>query len=105
MASEKNAVALTGFFSSLFHNLPKLLFTNLLFAVPFAVIFGIFYLINILTGLNSMFIYFLSVIPLFPFYAGVTQVTSHMVRGEENVDVFSNFINGIIEYCLRFLVH
>ena len=34
MASEKNAVALTGFFSSLFHNLPKLLFTNLLFAVP-----------------------------------------------------------------------
>ncbi len=84
MASEKNAVALTGFFSSLFHNLPKLLFTNLLFLqFLFAVIFGIFYLINILTGLNSMFIYFLTVIPLFPFYAGVTQVTSHMVRGEE----------------------
>ena len=38
-------------------------------------------------SLNSMFIYFLTIIPLFPFYAGVTQVTSHMVRGEENVDV------------------
>ena len=105
MASEKNAVALTGFFSSLFHNLPRLLLTNLLFAVPFAVTFGIFYLINTLTGMNSMFIYFLTVIPLFPFYAGVTQVTSHMVRGEENVDVLSNFIGGIKENWLRFLVH
>ena len=82
MASEKNAVALTGFFSSLFHNLPRLLLTNVLFALPFAVIFGIFFLINTLTGLNSMFIYFLKIIPLFPFYAGVTQVTSHMVMGE-----------------------
>jgi uncharacterized membrane protein YesL len=105
MASEKNAVALTGFFSSLFHNLPRLLLTNVLFALPFAVIFGIFFLINTLTGLNSMFIYFLTIIPLFPFYAGVTQVTSHMVRGEENVDVFSNFIGGIKENLLRFLIH
>ena len=45
------------------------------------------------------------IIPLFPFYAGVTQVTSHMVRGEENVDVFSNFIGGIKENLLRFLIH
>ena len=105
MASEKNAVALTGFFSSLFHNLPRLLLTNVLFALPFAVIFGIFFLINTLTGINSMFIYFLTIIPLFPFYAGVTQVTSHMVRGEENVDVFSNFIGGIKENLLRFLIH
>ena len=52
-----------------------------------------------------MFIYFLTIIPLFPFYAGVTQVTSHMVRGEENVDVFSNFIGGIKENLLRFLIH
>ena len=52
-----------------------------------------------------MFIYFLTVIPLFPFYAGVTQVTSHMVRGEENVDILPNFIGGIKENWLRFLVH
>ena len=83
----------------------KQMLTNVLFALPFAVIFGIFFLINTLTGLNSMFIYFLTIIPLFPFYAGVTQVTSHMVRGEENVDVFSNFIGGIKENLLRFLIH
>ncbi len=82
MASEKNAVALTEFFSSLFHNLPRLLLTNVLFALPFAVIFGIFFLINTLQVLHSMFIYFLTIIPL-PFYAGVSSVTFHMVRGKK----------------------
>ncbi|MCQ2513815.1 MAG: YesL family protein [Ruminococcus sp.] len=106
MAAEKNiSVALTNFFNSLFSNFSKLLFTNILFAVPFAVCVGVFYLINHLSGLNTMFIQFLAVIPLFPFYAGITQVTSHMVRGENNVDVWNNFIGGIKENFLRFLVH
>lgn len=105
MSSEKSSVALTSFISSLFHNFPKLLLTNLIFAVPSAVFFGIFLSINTITGLNSNFILFLTAIPLFPFYAGVVQVTSHMVRGEENVDVVHNFISGVKENFLRFLVH
>ncbi len=105
MASEKTSIALTKFFSSLFQNFPKLLRTNLLFAVPFAVFFGIFYLINTLFGLNSMFVMFLTAIPLFPFYAGVTQVTSHMVRGESDINVFENFVSGVKDNFLRFLVH
>lgn len=105
MASEKSSVALTRVVSSLFHNFGKLLFTNLLFAVPFSVFFAVFWLINRISGVNSMFILFLTAIPLFPFYAGVTQVTSHMVRGEENVKVFENFISGVKENFLRFLVH
>ena len=105
MSTEKSSVALTSFISSLFHNFPKLLLTNLLFAVPSAVFFGIFWFINMITGLNSNFILFLTAIPLFPFYAGVVQVTSHMVRGEENVDVLHNFISGVKENFLRFLVH
>lgn len=105
MASEKSSVALTRVVSSLFHNFPKLLLTNLLFAVPFAVFFAFFWFINHISGVNSMFILFLTAIPLFPFYAGVTQVTSHMVRGEENVNVFENFISGVKENFLRFLVH
>ena len=105
MAKEKSSVALTNFISKLFSNMPKLLLTNLLFAVPFAVFFSIFYFINVITNINSNFILFLTVIPLFPFYAGVTQVTAHMVRGEENVNVISNFISGIKENFLRFLVH
>lgn len=105
MASEKSLVALTAFFSNFFHNLPKLLLTNLLFAVPSALFFGFFWFINTVTGINANFILFLTAIPAFPFYAGVTQVTSHMVRGEENVAVFENFIAGIKENFLRFLVH
>lgn len=105
MSNEKSPVALTTFITNLFHNLPKLLLTNLLFAVPSAVFFGLFWFINTATGLNSNFILFLTAIPLFPFYAGVVQVTSHMVREEENVDVVHNFISGIKENFLRFLVH
>lgn len=105
MSNEKSPVALTTFITNLFHNLPKLLLTNLLFAVPSAVFFGLFWFINTATGLNSNFILFLTAIPLFPFYAGVVQVTSHMVREDEDVDVVHNFISGIKENFLRFLVH
>ena len=107
MSSEKSSVAvsLSKFFGNLFHNLPKLLLTNILFAVPFAVCFAIFWAINTFSGINSMFILFLTSIPVFPFFAGVVQVTSHMARGEENINVFSNFVNGVKENFLRFLIH
>lgn len=108
MASEKSSVALTAltkFFANLFHNLPKLLLTNLFFALPFGLFFAIFWAINTFTGINSNFILFLTAIPTFPFYAGVVQVTAHMVRGEESVSVISNFVNGVKENFLRFLVH
>lgn len=105
MAAEKSSVALTKFFSNLFHNFSKLILTNLLFAVPFVLFFATFWTINTLSGLNSMFILFLTVIPLCPFYAGVVQITSHMVRDEEKIDVLHNFISGVKENFKRFLFH
>ncbi|MCH5297057.1 MAG: DUF624 domain-containing protein [Ruminococcus sp.] len=104
MSAEKNSVALSNFFTNLFHNLPKLLFANLLFAIPFAFLFGIFYLVQSYL-FKSIFVLFLTVIPLFPFYAGVTQVTAHMARGEEDVEVFHNFIAGVKDNFGRFLFH
>lgn len=104
MSAEKNSVALSNFFTNFFHNLPKLLLTNLLFALPFAVFFGIFYLVQTYL-FKSIFVLFLTIIPLFPFYAGVTQVTAHMSRGEENVDVFHNFVAGVKDNFLHFLIH
>lgn len=104
MAAEKNSFGLTGFFTSFFHNLPRLLLTNLLFAIPFAAFFGLFYFIYSVT-IQSIFILLIAIIPIFPFFAGVTQVTAHMARGEENVDVFSNFIGGIKDNFLKFLLH
>ncbi len=105
MDSDKNMSWFTSFFSSLFHNFPRLLLANLFFAVPFAVFFAIFWLINTLTGADSMFILFLTIIPLFPFYAGITQVTSHMVRGEKSVNVPENFLKGVKDNFLRFLIY
>lgn len=104
MSAEKNSIALSDFFTKFFHNIPKLLLTNLLFALPFAVFFGIFYLIQTYV-FKSIFVLFLAVIPIFPFYAGITQVTAHMARGEENVDVLHNFLSGIKDNFLRFIIH
>ena len=105
MASEKPTTALTRVVSNLFHNFHRLLFTNLLFAVPAAIIFSVFWLINNFTGLNAYYILFLSVIPIFPFYAGVVQVTAHIARGEEGIPVFGDFLVGVKENFLRFLIH
>lgn len=105
MTTEKNRNNLTLFFASLFHSFPKLLFTNLLFAVPLAVFSTIFILINYLTGLNTMVILLLTIIPLFPFYAGVTLVTSKLVRNDTEVNVFESFVIGVRDNFVRFLVH
>lgn len=105
MATEKNNFPLVDFFAVLFHNLPKLFLTNLIFALPFIVFLGVFWFINSITGINSGFIIFLTAIPLFPFYAGVTLVTSHMVRNESEVKVFETFVRSVKENFLRFLIH
>lgn len=105
MSSNKSSFALTEFFSGLFHNFPKLLLTNLYFAVPSAVCFGVFWLINSFFKINSNFVLFLTVIPLFPFYAGVVQVTSHIVRGDDDINVWGNYIAGVKENFVRFLIH
>lgn len=104
MSAEKNSIVLSDFFTKFFHNIPKLLLTNLLFALPFAVFFGIFYLIQTYV-FKSIFVLFLAVIPIFPFYAGITQVTAHMARGEKDVDVLHNFLSGIKDNFFRFIIH
>ena len=105
MAKENTALPIAEFFGNLFRGFPRLLLTNLLFAVPVAVFFSIFYVINLLSGLNSIFILMLTVIPVFPFYAGVVQVAAHLAKGEGKVAVLSNFFAGVKENFLRFLVH
>ncbi len=105
MASKNSSFPLTVVFTNLFKGFPKLLLTNVLFAVPFAAFFGIFYAINTLTGLNSNFILILTIIPLFPFYSGVVQVSVHISRGRLDVNVFQNFVAAVKENFLRFLVH
>ena len=92
-------------FSHLFHGFPRLLFTNILFAVPSAAFLGIFYAVNTLTGWNLPFILMLAVIPSAPFYAGVVKVALGIAMGEEDIDVFRTFAAAVRENFGRFLIH
>ncbi len=105
MASKSSTFPLSRVFGNLFRGFPRLLLTNLIFAVPSAVFFALFYAVNKLTGINSNFILFLTVIPVFPFYAGVVQVSTHISQGRTDVVVFQNFVAAVKENFLRFLVH
>lgn len=105
MANESKSLPIAVVFSNLFRGLPRLLLTNLLFAIPTAAFYALFYAINQLTGLHLFYIQLLTIIPLFPFYAGVVKVTLHIAQGEEHVAVVTNFIAGVRDNFLRFLVH
>lgn len=105
MANPNSTLPIARVFSNLFRGLPRLILTNLLFALPTAVFFSIFYAINTLTGLHSVFILLLTVIPAFPFYAGVVKVSLHIAKGDEDVAVCSNFFAAVKENFLRFLIH
>ena len=64
MANPNSTLPIARVFSNLFRGLPRLILTNILFALPTAVFFSIFYAINTLTGLHSVFILLLTVIPV-----------------------------------------
>lgn len=102
---EQRKLGLVKLLGSLFKNFPKLMLTNLLFVVPFAVFSVLFYWLG--TALNFLNIITLSltVIPIMPFFAGVTMVTRNMVRGDNKIPVVSLFFSGIKENGLKFLLH
>ena len=102
---EQRKLGITKFFGALFKSFPKLLLTNILFAVPFALFsVGIYYL-QFAVSFYGILILALTVIPLMPFFAGVTMVTRNLVRGDNDVPVISTFFRGIKENGLRFLLH
>lgn len=92
--------------SRYFTNFHRILLTNLLFAVPSAVFFGAFYYLS-----NALFkgtvaaVVLLSIIPMFPFYAGVVMVCRNIARGDSDVKVVREFFSAIKNNFLHFLVH
>lgn len=109
MASQSNnTLPIAAFFGSLFHSFPRLLLTNLLFALPLAASVAVFQLIIYLLqpdGYLSAIISFAAIITAFPFYSGVVRVTAKLVSGEEDVNVFSCFVAAVKDNFLRSLVH
>lgn len=90
-----------------FTNFHRILFTNLIFAVPSAIVFAAFYFLNSLIFKDTLVVPFLllSIIPLYPFYAGVVMVCRNIARGESNVPVFKSFFRAVKSNFLRFLLH
>ena len=106
--SQKNTLPIAAVFTNLFHNLPRLMLTNLIFAVPLCAFTAAFWFLSTLFPLGDSqapLIVLLAIIPIFPFYAGVVKVTAKMVTDEEKVPVFSNFFSAVKDNFLRFLVH
>ena len=94
------------FFERYFGNFKKILLTNILFAIPSAVVFIALYFINqaIFSGINLVFS-MIAIIPLYPFYAGVVLVVRNIVRGDEDVPVVKTFFSAIRHNFLTFLLH
>ena len=90
-----------------FSNFHRILLTNLLFAVPSAIIFAAAYFLNnaLFHGAVSLPVLLLAIIPLFPFYAGVVLVCRNIARGDSDVNVFRDYFTGIKENFLPFLLH
>ena len=106
--SQKNTLPIAAVFTNLFHNIPRLILTNLIFAVPLGAFTALFWFLSSLLPLSESqapLIVLLAVIPVFPFYAGVVKVTAKMTVDEEKVPVFRNFFSGVKDNFLRFLVH
>ena len=102
---EKTKLGIVRFFTGYFKNLHKLLLTNVLFAVPLLVFGTAFYFLNRATGLNLSLIYFLPIVFVFPFFAGVTVITRNIAKEEQNIPVLQMFIKGFKENFAKFLFH
>lgn len=106
--SHQDTLPIAVVFTNLFRNLPRLMLTNLLFAVPLAAFTALFWLLGSLVPDNPMvsnLLLLFTIVPVFPFYAGVVKITSKMAVGEEKTPVFRNFFSGVKDNFPQFLVH
>lgn len=107
MGSERKKMRFEIFFSRFFTNLPKILLTDLLFAIPSLLfIFGFYFLNRMLfNGGISVLFSLIVIIPIFPFYSGVVQVVRNIARGDSDVKVIPCFFNALKSNFLLFLLH
>lgn len=101
----KTKLGITKFFTAYFKNFVKIMYANVIFAVPLIIFFMLFYFLGQAINFNNIIILCLTVIPVMPFYAGLTLVTRNMVRGDKYIPVFTTFLTGIKENGLKFLLH
>ncbi len=94
---------LSDFFGAYFENFGKITLVNLLFCIPLAVFTGITFLLST-EGINNIFVSFLSIPFLSPFFAGLFYVCRRITIGEVLHPV-KDFIRGIRENFVYFIVN
>ena len=94
---------LSEFLGGYFENIGKITLTNLFFCIPLAFYVGIMFLINSI-GINNIFVSFLAIPFLSPFFAGLFYVSRRITIGEELHPV-RDFIKGIKDNFLYFLIN
>ena len=106
MSTERKKMKFEILIERYFSNFHRIVLLNLIFAAPSAVVFGLIWLINnyVLPEPN-MIVYFASIILLYPFYSGVVAVCRNLARGDEDVSVFSTYLNAFRSNFLSFLIH
>ncbi|MDD6645396.1 MAG: hypothetical protein PUE67_04985 [Oscillospiraceae bacterium] len=105
MATERKKFTFENLVSIYFRKFYKIIFTNLLFAVPTVAVGVILYFLTKPLGqIPSLAISMLTVVICYPLYAGVTLVTRNLGRGED-VKVTESFFGGIADNYKKFLVH
>ena len=106
MTKEKTRPGFRLFAERYFGNFHRVVLTNLLFAVPSAVVFTLLYFVgDALFGDFSAAFLMLAIIPLYPFYAGVVMVMRDIARGDADVKVAATFFKAVRENFARFLLH
>ena len=106
MGNERKKLRFEVFIDRYFSNFGRILLTNILFAIPSFAFIGLFYLLSdwLFHGFSTIFM-MLSIIPLYPFYAGVVKVSRNLARGDSDVPVCSTYFAALKDNFLLFLLH
>lgn len=103
MASERKKFTFENLVTIYFKNIHRIVFTNILFAVPTGIIAIILYFISKPLGEVWNIIITMLVIPIcYPFLSGVTLIVRNLGRGEE-VNVLETFISSVKDNYRQFL--
>lgn len=102
---ENKKLGITRFFTGLIKNFHRLVFANLLFAVPLLLFTAAFLYFGKLTGINYAFFTLAPIIFVYPFFAGLTLITRNIAKEEDEIPVFRLFIKGFKENIGKFFIH
>lgn len=106
MAQERKKLTFEDLVSIYFRNLHKIILTNILITVPFAVVGGLLYFISTSFGDTiSTVVTPLCIIICYPLNAGVVKVTKNLACGEEKISVFKTFTDAVLNNYKQFFVH